>query len=613
MYDTGSRMDEKDEPAATTTFEASVRHNLKKYPDAILLTQVGSFYEVSAAVAVSLFLSHELNRTIQSYFDQAPLLARLLGIKLTSKMFGKGSKKARYPFAGFPLAQLIKHVSTLVEAGHKVVVVEEFKAAGGSTSRRVTRIVTPGTGIEEGLATVNENGLEQPQPRFVLALGVLGEDEAIGMAYRDVATGAAFTRTSTLARLRDDILLVEPKEIVMDKTARDSPLTRKVWDVLRAESTREGIMLSESSTDAVPTSVSSSASTGGGLSPAESAAEDVLLAYLAATLLTSPPPRIKPTHIDPSRVMQMDSTTLKSLEVKESLRGGLRGSLLSAIKRTSTPGGARLLQERLCAPSTVLDEINARLALVAAFHDLTALRRYLAPLLRSLDDSSRVLQRLYLRRGSAFDLLSLKKTINVVDSVRLLLEDAFECQDLHEDDQRVAIKALRQRLGRHGDLAEEIERAIDEEALVERTEIERRKTELALSLGETHADRLEEDEATVAATGSSANGGGGISGATFTEGLWGRNEPWAVRPNFSPGLRKLHGQLTDLRRAADQLEKDLRAKYKTKALSLKVQAKFGAVVHIMGKTTGYAAVEEDPKAHMVIKTGSTRSYMYGVS
>lgn len=487
----------------------------------------------------------------------------------------------------------MKHASTLVEGGHKVVVVEEFKPAGDSsalTSRKVTRVITPGTGIDEGLIL---SGAGVDQAAFVLALGVPdGDTGSIGLAYRDVATGSAFTRTSTVENLRDDILLVEPREIVLDKQAKQSPMGQRVWQVLRGEQEREGIMVSETSTEAVPRLTPIHLET---TPNAEAAAEAVLLAYLASTLLTAPPPRVKPTHVDPTRVMQMDSTTLKSLEVKESLRGGLKGSLLSAIKRTATPGGSRLLQERLCAPSTVLDEINERLALIQAFYRLTATRRYFAPLLRSLDDSSRVLQRLYLRRGSPFDLLSLKKTIHAVETVRELLSDSLDRDEIHEKDERSAIEHLLARFSNHGALAQEIERAIDEEALVERTQAEQRRAEIVSALGETQADR--EDE----------------SGGAYTPGLWGRNEPWAVKKDVSPGLKMLHDELVTLRRQAHELEAALTSQYKlpAKALSLKLQPKLGPVVHIASKGT-FAEVEKDPKTMMVVKTGSTRSYHLSV-
>lgn len=331
-----------------TALEKAIRADLAAYPDAILLTQVGSFFEVCSFPLTSLVLGTprscgESSLGSQSYFEQAKQVAKLLGIKLTSKSFGKGSHKAPQPFCGFPLFQLHKHVSALVEAGHKVVIVEEFKEVGRDsasavTVRKVTRVVTPGTGVDEAFVDLE-------QSNFVLALGVATDGSSvrdeIGMAYRDISTGASFTRTSKLSALRDDIHLVRPKEVVVDERLRDTKLGGRILDLLRGESLREGIMVSETSTDAVPSSSTAVPSP-------HSAAEAVLLAYLANTLPMTPPPRTSATFVDPATVMQMDATTLKSLEIRESLRGGVRGSLLGAVRRTVTPGGHRLLVERLC-------------------------------------------------------------------------------------------------------------------------------------------------------------------------------------------------------------------------------------------------------------------------
>lgn len=298
------------ETIISTVLESSIRLNLQRYPEALLLTQVGSFFE--------------------SYFDQAPIIARALNIKLTSKQWGKGAKKTRFPMCGFPTAQLGKHASRLVEEGWKVVVVEEGKDETGAIVRRVTRIVTPGTGIDEGF--VKNDSLN-----FILAVAVADESGAddgegrLSLSYRDISTGAAFSKSSNLDQLRDDILVIGPKEIVVDKYLSSTPLGGEVLELLKSEDERESWTLS--------TTIA--------LSPK---VEDVLDSYLAETLLTTPPPRVDVKIVDPKKVVQIDSATLNSLEIRSSLRGGLTGSLIGLLKKTSTPGGYRLLVERLCSP-----------------------------------------------------------------------------------------------------------------------------------------------------------------------------------------------------------------------------------------------------------------------
>ncbi|GAA5882993.1 hypothetical protein JCM3774_001752 [Rhodotorula dairenensis] len=537
-----------------TELEAVIRDNLERYPDALLLTQVGSFYE--------------------SYFEQAKTVAKTLGIKLTSKP----TKNGRQAFAGFPLAQLGKHVSVLVQAGHKVVIVEEFKEIGSSkikTSRRVSRIVTPGTGVDEAFVALD-------QSNFVLALGIVDGTSLrndIGLAYRDISTGASFTRVSKLTALRDDIRLVQPKEVVVDQRLEGSKLGDRILELLDGERTREGTMVSKVSTDALP-------STSKDVPTVAANAENVLLSYLATTLVSTPVPATSTTHIDAESVMHMDAVTLQSLEIRESLRGGVRGSLLGTVKRTVTPGGQRLLTERLCNPSTDLAVINARLDLVEVFLErLPGSRPYLRTILKGLEDTPRLLQRLAMRRpNAAWDLLGLKRTMRALDDVRR------ECS--WASAQTPAFRDLLERLGEYSELASQIEDAVDEEALTRRAEEEERRTALSDEMGESAIVRENEE----------------VAKNLPVEGLWGEDQPWVIRPHFSSSLSELHQSLCVLRKTAARLQHDLREQYQSPALTLRNHVKFGAGVHIKVKD-GVALLDADPAVHAVLRTNSTRLYV----
>ncbi|BGP57240.1 hypothetical protein JCM8202v2_004880 [Rhodotorula sphaerocarpa] len=555
--------------ADMTELEAAIRGNLAKYPDALLLTQIGSFFE--------------------SYFEQAKVVAKALAIKLTSK----STKQGRQAFAGFPLAQLGKHVSTLVQAGHKVVIVEEFKEIGSTkirTTRKVTRVVTPGTGVDEAFVSLD-------QSNFVLAIGVdagTSLREEVGMAYRDISTGASFTRVSKLATLRDDIRLVQPKEIVVDKRLHSSKLGARILELLEGERTREGIMLSTVSTDAVPSSSAAAATA------ATSQAENALLAYLATTLVSTPIPRSSTTHIDPASVMQMDAVTLQSLEIRESLRGGIRGSLLGTVKRTVTPGGQRLLTERLCNPSTDIPVVDARLDLVRAFLErIPSVRSYLRDLLRNLEDTPRLLQRLAMRRPTAaWDLLGLKKTMRALEEIRqdfdrAIPQTAAEAAEIGWTSAELgAVRRSLEELGEYSELAAQIEDAIDEEALTKRAEDEERKLAVTDEMGDSAVLRESEESAK----------------NLPAEGLWGEDQPWVIRPHFSPTLSDLHETLASLRRKGANLQHELRERYRSPSLTLKNHIKFGPGAHVKVKD-GVALLDADHALHAVLRTNSTRLYV----
>ncbi|KAI5475711.1 DNA mismatch repair protein MutS [Pseudohyphozyma bogoriensis] len=566
------RSSRKPAPASAQplSLEEQVRANILKYPDTLLLTQVGNFYE--------------------SYFTQAPLVAKLTAIKLTTKVF----KGVRHPFCGFPLAALPKHLSTLVEKGYRVVVVDELgddgpaddldldvdvglpaptKKARELKKRVVTRIVTPGTGVDEGFINTESNN-------FILAIGFPDapissppDPIPLTLAYRDVATGDAFLRHSSSKTLRDDLLLIAPVEVIAP-----TPFPPALVDLLRAEESREPFLLSFlASADSVDPPRSQNP-----------AAEDVLKEYLSETLLSTPPPDVMPTEVDPSQVLQMDSVTLQSLEVRASLRGGTKGSLLATVKKTVTPGGGRLLVERLCAPSTNLTEINSRLTLVNLLIRTPPLLGYLRAALSTLDDTSRHLQRLSMRRpGAASALLSLKRSIRIMEDIKIYLLNDWG--SLNEEE-RTVLQHLKARMGEHAELADGIEKAIDEQSLLALERRNERLKLLAEDLGEGGAEKELEDK------------------DEGEVGVWDRNEPWVVRHDFSPELAELHEERTAIATQAERLEQACRTKYGAPSLKLKTAPKLGAVVWVKNSESRIIKENEGKAVTLLNKSGSTRWY-----
>ena len=95
-----------------------------KYPDTILLFQVGDFYEL--------------------FFDDAVNAAAVLGIALTQRGTHKG---APIPLCGVPLHVVDLYLSKLVRAGFKVALCDQLEQPrpGKVVDRGVTQVLTPGT------------------------------------------------------------------------------------------------------------------------------------------------------------------------------------------------------------------------------------------------------------------------------------------------------------------------------------------------------------------------------------------------------------------------------------------------------------------------------------
>ena len=102
---------------------------VEKNKDCILFFRVGDFYE--------------------TFFDQAMLVSKSLNIVLTGKDCGLSEKA---PMCGVPYHSVDVYLSKLVKMGFKVAIaeqVEDPKLAKGLVKRDVTKIITPGTVLEQ--------------------------------------------------------------------------------------------------------------------------------------------------------------------------------------------------------------------------------------------------------------------------------------------------------------------------------------------------------------------------------------------------------------------------------------------------------------------------------
>jgi DNA mismatch repair protein MutS len=121
-------------------------------------------------------------------------------------------------------------------------------------------------------------------------------------------------------------------------------------------------------------------------------------------------PLLRPPQREvPGGTMQIDAATRRNLEITSALSGGRAGSLLDAVDRTVTAGGARLLERRLSSPSCDLHEIALRQEAVETLLDQPRLRDDLRESLRRVPDMERALSRLALDRGGPRDLATIRK------------------------------------------------------------------------------------------------------------------------------------------------------------------------------------------------------------
>jgi DNA mismatch repair protein MutS len=159
----------------------------------------------------------------------------------------------------------------------------------------------------------------------------------------------------------------------------------------------------------------------GDFSESEIIAAGTLLDYLQLTQKGQLPALLAPRPHSKQSVLHMDAATRRNLELLETLRGERSGSLLATIDKTITPMGARLLSERLSAPSTDSIEINARLDGVEFAVKNSALRKSLRGLWAGCSDFPRALGRLSVGRGTPRDLGSIRTALRIIAQMQIQL------------------------------------------------------------------------------------------------------------------------------------------------------------------------------------------------
>jgi DNA mismatch repair protein MutS len=404
------------------------------YEDAVLLYRLGDFYE--------------------TFEDDAKLAAELLGITLTFRRFAshKGDKsERRCPMAGMPYHAIDGHIGKLVGAGYRVAVAEQVSETASMRSdtrprsryaagiepatpsardmveRKVVRVITPGTVVDAGLLTADQNN-------YLAALIV--EGERIGLAYADLSTGefaaTEFAGEQASGQAQGELARLNPAEVLVPDKAElrlaglepvSATLTQDLEFMTKAE--RELLLPGEriarrverestarwanghvtgwpawrweprTARDALQQQFGVQSLAGFGLAdrPLAARAAGAIIQYARETQAGALAHLAAIRTYTTGEVMFLDPQTRRNLELLEGSGGKAKGSLVSVLDQTRTPMGARLLRRWVQQPLIDIPRLQARQDAVQHFVGDAMLRAEARAALKQVGDLERVVNR----------------------------------------------------------------------------------------------------------------------------------------------------------------------------------------------------------------------------
>jgi DNA mismatch repair protein MutS len=364
----------------------------ERYPGVLLAMRVGDFYEF--------------------YGEDAKTAAKTLEITLTGREDGPNG---RIPMAGVPYHSVEKYLARLIQKGFKVALcdqVEDPKLAKGLVKREVTRVMTPGTVVEDSiLESASNNFLASASPG----------DGAAGISFLDLSTGeflvTEISGPDSTEKTIQEIARLNPSELLLPEEAEE--LHELIARLTRTMVTRTPFLKPRDARNRLLRQFGTQSLAPFGLEDLEEAsvAAGSILDYLDQN-------EIESTHIDHAITysiddrMRLDTPTVRSLELTQNMvDGSKRFTLLETLDQTKTPMGARLLKRWIEEPLLDLDAITERHESVDSLLHHGVARGNIRECLAKLYDIQRLVGRAATGTANPRDLIALRASIALLPSV----------------------------------------------------------------------------------------------------------------------------------------------------------------------------------------------------
>jgi DNA mismatch repair protein MutS len=380
-------------------------HEVKRrFPGKLVFFRLGDFYEM--------------------FYEDAVLASRELEITLTSR--NKDKSGSPIPMCGVPYHSVDGYIARLMKKGHKIAIceqVEDPRTAKKLVQREVTRVLTPGTVVEEML-------LEPKDHNYLGSLCMTGQ--GVGLAFMDLST-ADFLATEFLSdeawqKAIDELTRFSPKELILPSASSNELRQTLIrdWSEEWVASPLDDWVFNFDYAQRILLEHFNLASLDGFGAAGQSlslCAAGALIHYLRDSQLAPLGKVAALRFFEPSDFMKLDASTVTNLELVQTLDGSKKGSLLSFLDFTRTGMGARLLKSWLLLPLLNLVELERRQDAVQILMASVQTLGRLTGKLGEIHDLERLISRAMIGVANPRELLALRDSLRSIPSIQSLLQE----------------------------------------------------------------------------------------------------------------------------------------------------------------------------------------------
>ena len=397
MSDAATNANEPLDPVALTPAMRQYQQFKAQYPGYVLFFRMGDFYEM--------------------FWEDAKLAAKVLGVALTSRSRGGLEAEDAIPMAGVPFHAVESYLRRMIGAGHKVAICEQAEdpaLAKGVVKREVVRLMTPGTLTDDPML---DGRSENYLAGVAFHLSKI-EGYKAGLAWVELSTGACVALSGNEGQVLDEIARLRPAEVLIPElpSGQAHDVGKRIESLgIKTITPRAGWQFTEHhAREQLQKQWQVTTAGGFGFADDDAAvlATGAVLTYLEETQKSDL------DHIRPLRrhvvedYLSIDPSSWRSLEIDRTVRsGGTEGSLLSAIDRTRTSMGGRLLRQWLRYPLCEIEHIVARQSAIAALLESPAGLKGIIESIDGICDIERIVGRIAVNRVSPRDLAGLSKCL----------------------------------------------------------------------------------------------------------------------------------------------------------------------------------------------------------